>query len=68
MMEKDYSYFYSLGIQFQPLFLVRKEFLYILALISLKLNHLTHLGVVHDGAIASCHIPVSLCREWHFVT
>ena len=42
----------GLGIKFQALFLVYQEFLHILALISLELNHLAHLGVVDDGAIA----------------
>ncbi len=56
----DIFYLYGLGIQFQPFFLVGEEFLHILALISLKLNNLSHLSVVHDGAIASCRVPVSI--------
>jgi hypothetical protein len=31
-----------------------QEFLYIFALITLKLNHLAHLSIVDNGAIASC--------------
>jgi len=43
----------GLGIKFQALFLVGEELLDILALISLKLNHLPHLSIDDDGAIAS---------------
>ena len=42
----------SLGIKFQAVLLVSEELLNILALISLKLNHLPHLSVDDDGAIA----------------
>jgi len=42
----------GLGIEFEPFFLVDQEFLDIFALIPLKLDHLAHLGVVDDGAIA----------------
>jgi hypothetical protein len=45
----------GLGIKFQALFLVGEELLDILALISLKLNHLPHLSIDDDGAIASCN-------------
>jgi len=43
----------SLGIKFQAFFLVGEELLNILALISLELDHLPHLSVDDDGAIAS---------------
>jgi len=43
----------GLGIKFETLFLVGEELLNILALISLELNHLSHLSVDDDGAIAS---------------
>jgi hypothetical protein len=43
----------GLGIKLEALLLVGQELLDILTLISLELNHLTHLGVVDDGAIAS---------------
>jgi len=43
----------SLGIKLQTLFLVGEELLNILALISLELNHLSHLSINNDGAIAS---------------
>jgi hypothetical protein len=43
----------GLGIKLKTLLLVGQELLDILALVSLKLNHLTHLGVIDDGAIAS---------------
>ena len=42
----------GLGIQLQALF-VHQELLHILALVALQLNHLAHLGVRDDGAIAS---------------
>lgn len=50
--EKRVSYLDGLGIEFQPI-LANQEFLDVLTLIALKLNHLTHLGVDDDGAIAS---------------
>jgi hypothetical protein len=53
-------YLNDLGIQFQPLLLVGEKFLHILALVPLKLDHLPHLTVVHDGAIASYQISISL--------
>lgn len=43
----------GLRIQFQALLLISQEFLHILALITLELDHLAHLRVVDDGAIAS---------------
>ena len=46
------TYLDGLGIKLQTLLLVGQEFLDILTLISLELNHLAHLGVVDDGAIA----------------
>ena len=42
----------GLRIQLQPFLLINQELLHILALISLELNHLAHLRVVDDGAIA----------------
>jgi len=43
----------SLGIKLQTLFLVGEELLNIFALIALELDHLSHLIVDDDGAIAS---------------
>jgi hypothetical protein len=43
----------GLGIKTEALLLVAQEFLDILSLITLKLDDFTHLGVAHDGAIAS---------------
>lgn len=43
----------SLGIKFQAFLLVGEELLNILALIALELDHLPHLSVDDDGAIAS---------------
>lgn len=34
--------------------LAGKEFLEVLALVALELDHLAHLGIVDDGAIAGC--------------
>lgn len=48
------AYLDGLGIQLQPLFLVREEILNILTLIALKLDYLAHLRINNDGAIASC--------------
>lgn len=42
----------GLGIQLQALLLINQELLHILALVALQLDHLSHLRVVHDGAIA----------------
>lgn len=43
----------GLGIKTEALLLVAQEFLDILSLITLELDDFTHLGVAHDGAIAS---------------
>ena len=43
----------GLRIQLQPFFLVYQELLHILALVALELNHLAHLRVIDDRAIAS---------------
>jgi len=43
----------GLWIKLQTVFLIREEVLNILALIALELNHLSHLGVNDNGAIAS---------------
>jgi len=43
----------GLGIKLQTLLLVGEELLDILALISLELNHLSHLSIDDNGAIAS---------------
>lgn len=43
---------YGFGIEAQPLLLVGEELLDILALVALQLNHLAHLAVSDDGAIA----------------
>lgn len=48
------AYLDVLGIQFQALLLVNKEFLNVFALVTLQLNHLAHLGIIDDGAIARC--------------
>ena len=50
------AYLDSLGIKFEALFLVGEELLNILALIALELDHLSHLSIDDDGAIASYHI------------
>jgi hypothetical protein len=42
----------GLRIQLQTLLLIDQELLYILALVALELDHLAHLRVVDDGAIA----------------
>jgi len=42
----------GLCIKFQTLLFVNKKFLNVFPLIALKLNHLTHLRVIDDGAIA----------------
>lgn len=43
----------GLGIKLESLLLVGQELLDILSLVSLQLNHLAHLSVRDDGAIAS---------------
>lgn len=42
----------GLGVQFETLLLVGQELLNIFTLVSLQLNHLAHLSVVDNGAIA----------------
>jgi hypothetical protein len=42
----------SLGIKLKTLLLVGEEFLDVLALVALELDHLAHLRVVDDGSIA----------------
>ena len=43
----------GLGIELEAFLLIDQEFLNIFALIALKLDHLPHLAIVDDGAIAS---------------
>jgi hypothetical protein len=43
---------YGLGIELKTLLLINEELLHILALIALELNHLAHLGIDDNGAIA----------------
>lgn len=47
-------YLDGLGIQRQTLLLIDEELLDVFTLVALKLDHLAHLGVVDDGAIAGC--------------
>lgn len=47
------AYLDGLDIKLQPFLLVGEEFLHILALVSLELDHLSHLIVRDNGAIAS---------------
>jgi hypothetical protein len=47
------SYFDRLHVQFKAIF-CDQEFLDIFALIALELNHLAHLTIGDDGAIAGC--------------
>lgn len=54
------AYLDCLCIKFQALFLVCEKLLNILALIALELDHLSHLGIDDDGAIASYHMSVNL--------
>ena len=56
------SYLDGLGIKLEALFLVGKEFLHILALVSLELDHLSHLSVDDNGTIASCIKLVAVLR------
>ena len=49
---QHYTNLDGLRVQFQTFFLVDQEFLNILTLVTLQLNHLTHLIVGDDGAIA----------------
>lgn len=55
----------GLGIQLKTFLLIGQELLNIFPLVSLQLNHLAHLSVVDDGAIASW-CDVSFC-SWHGV-
>jgi hypothetical protein len=55
------AYLDSLGIKLQALFLVGEELLDIFALITLKLDHLSHLSIDDDGAIASYCDKSDLC-------
>ena len=43
----------GLGIQLETFLFVGQELLNIFPLVSLQLNHLAHLSVIDDGAIAS---------------
>lgn len=42
----------GLGIQLEAFLLIDEKFLDILALVALQLDHLSHLGIDDDGAIA----------------
>lgn len=53
MLHVEKKYLDSFRIKFQPLLFVDQKFLDIFALITLKLDHLAHLSVIDDGAIAS---------------
>lgn len=59
----------GLGIKLKTFLLIGQKLLNILALVSLQLNHLAHLGIVDDGAIASWVTLVKLddlnSREEH---
>ena len=43
-----------LTVKAKALLLVDEELLNVLSLVSLKLNHLAHLGVIDNGSIAGC--------------
>lgn len=47
------AYLDRLCIELQALLLVNKKLLDVLALVALKLDHLTHFGVIDNRAIAS---------------
>lgn len=49
----------GLGIQLEAFLLVGEKVLNIFALITLELDHLSHLGVCDNGAIAGCEVLVS---------
>ena len=54
----------GLGVKFEAFLLVDEEFLDVLTLIALELDHLAHLTIVDDGAIAGCgHFLVSKSRR-----
>lgn len=57
--------FDGLGIKLETFLLVGQELLNILTLISLQLNHLSHLSVIDDGAIA-CYKSVSCFESYKF--
>ena len=44
----------GLGVQLETFLLVGQKLLNIFTLVSLQLNHITHLSVVDDGSIAGC--------------
>lgn len=46
------AYLDGLGIELETLFLIDQEFLNILALVTLELDHLAHFSVVDNSAIA----------------
>lgn len=48
------TYLDALGIKLEAV-LIGQELLDILSLVTLQLDHLTHLSVSDDGAIASCN-------------
>jgi hypothetical protein len=52
-IERGRAYLNGLGIKLQTLLLVGEELLDIFALVTLKLDHLSHFTIDHDGAIAS---------------
>jgi hypothetical protein len=57
---------YGLGIHLEAFLLVDKKVLDVFTLIALKLDHLAHLGVVDDGAIAGCTcVSVVFHQEYH---
>lgn len=58
------SYLDVLGIKLQPFFLIHQEFLDIFALIALKLNHLPHLRIIDNCAIASWAAKRSAGSSW----
>ena len=53
MGQTTVTYLDGLGIKLEALLLVSQELLDILSLVTLQLNHLAHLSVRDDGAIAS---------------
>lgn len=52
MLPGRIAYLDGLGVELEPFLLVTQEFLNILALVSLQLDHLPHLTVMDNGAIA----------------
>lgn len=53
------SYLDGLSIELKTFLLVGQELLNILALISLKLNHLAHLTILDDGTIAGYGVTLA---------